>query len=335
MPTKRILFVRVGWMHYYHGVMPDDTGPLGGGSYNKESIGSEVVNFKPFHGRVCGYFEPLGKTSLERIEKGSELQETLDNVLVIFVAKRPQGGQVIVGWYRNATVMRNARASTPQLAGKGRRHNVVAKAANAVLLQNTRRVQLVPVGAGGMGQRNMCYPLRRDGSSKVGPWMRACVRFVEAYNGPNLMLDHSLDEIDDAAKKLESVVGASTGQGFASNPADRRALEQLAMKRAKAHFRRHFTDVKDVSVSQPYDLHCTEGKKELLVEVKASTGNGSVVILTRNEFALAKQGKSALYILHSVKLQGGRAFGGKERVLRSWDVRAGVATPIAYTYKLT
>jgi hypothetical protein len=335
VPTKRMLFVRVGWMHYYHGVMPDDIGPVGGGSYNKENIGSEVVNFKPFQGHVYGYFEPLGKTSLERIESGTGLQETLDNVLVIFVAKRPRGGQVIVGWYRNATVMRNSRKSPPQLGGKGRVHNVVAKATNAFLLPSSRRIQQVPVGAGGMGQANMCYPLREDGGSKVGPWMRAGVRFVGVYNGPNLMLDHSLDEVDDAAKRLESVVGASTGQGFATNPADRRALEQLAMKRARAYFHRHFTNVEVVSAIRPYDLHCAEGKKELLVEVKGTTGNGSVVILTRNEFALAKKGKSALYILHSVKLKKGHASGGKERVLRSWDVKDGVAIPIAYTYKLT
>jgi hypothetical protein len=44
--------------------------------------------------------------------------------------------------------------------------------------------------------------------------------------------------------------------------------------------------------------------------------------------------KSALYILHSVTVQKGKASGGIEQVLRPWDARDGVATPIAYTYKL-
>ena len=124
------------------------------------------------------------------------------------------------------------------------------------------------------------------------------------------------------------IAAGSEGQGFAQNAAQRRAIEKLAMARAVKHFKTMFTSVEDVChEGRSYDIHCQQGRRELLVEVKGTTGDGSKVFLTRKEYELAKPGNSALYVLHSIRLNGKRATGGKKRVLSPWRVTRGKATP--------
>jgi hypothetical protein len=95
-----VLFVRVGWMHFYSGPVPGDERPIGGGSYNKDKIGHEVYNFRDSKGTLYGYFQPTmhsHKVALERVWPKAKSAQCLKNALVIFVARRPKGGQVIVG----------------------------------------------------------------------------------------------------------------------------------------------------------------------------------------------------------------------------------------------
>ena len=49
----RVLFVRIGWMKFYAGAI--DERPVGGGSYDKEHIGSELFNFKPKNSFLYGF----------------------------------------------------------------------------------------------------------------------------------------------------------------------------------------------------------------------------------------------------------------------------------------
>jgi len=108
--SELMVFVRTGWMQWY-GLTPGYEEVVGGGSYNVENIGGECTNFKPVNGRFFGYVQTgsaIAGFNLERIAHRAQVgkDKSLDNVLVIIIAGSPQ---VIVGWYRNATLHRSSR----------------------------------------------------------------------------------------------------------------------------------------------------------------------------------------------------------------------------------
>ena len=104
----RVVFARIGLMRFYTGSVPGDERPVGGGRYNLTEIGSEFQNFKKRGKRLYGYFQTAMEnphTNLRRIDADAS-GDSLEDVLVIFVAPHPQRGQVIVGWYDKAKVIR-------------------------------------------------------------------------------------------------------------------------------------------------------------------------------------------------------------------------------------
>ena len=174
----RVLFARVGWMKRYRGQQADDEKPIGGGKYNKESVGHEAFNFLPIENKILGYFQPQlqppdrrdrhpSSIRLERIEAGFS-GDALDDVLVIFLARNPTlGGQRIVGWHKSATVHRQAEASSAK-ERNGFDYFIETSAKNATLVPEARRSFLIPGGKGGIGEANVCYALDMDGKRKTG-----------------------------------------------------------------------------------------------------------------------------------------------------------------------
>jgi hypothetical protein len=80
--SDRILFVRVGYMHYYNGPQPGDEKPKYGGSYTKTHVGFEIYNFGRSNGSVHGYATPVQKKfNLARIDPSTKkTQAFIDNV---------------------------------------------------------------------------------------------------------------------------------------------------------------------------------------------------------------------------------------------------------------
>jgi hypothetical protein len=66
---RRVLFVRVGWMHFYNGPVPVDERPVGGGRYNKTKIGHEVYNFRETGAYLYGYFQPTMSSQMVALER--------------------------------------------------------------------------------------------------------------------------------------------------------------------------------------------------------------------------------------------------------------------------
>jgi hypothetical protein len=239
MKPDRVLFARVGWMKRYKGKQADDERPIGGGDYNQDETGHELFNFLPIGDRVYGYFQPAMKppavsrrhpssVRLQRVESGYG-GDTLNGVLVIFIARRPGlGGQCIVGWYRNATVHRQV-----QMSGEKRRdrmdYYVEAAAEDATLLPEPRRLPLpIPKGKGRFGQANVCYALSDQGQPKPkADWMSVAIHYVSAYQHENASQDPESETDPDIAEIVDSTIERSAG--FQSNPQIRRAIEQYAM----------------------------------------------------------------------------------------------------------
>ncbi len=300
----RVMFARVGWMHFYKGVMPGDERLIGGGKWNEQHIGGEVFNFRAIDGLLYGYVEPKGTINIGRIDPGHDSAEKVNHTLVVFVARRPGGGQVIVGWYEDALVLhqcvrwdgRAYRPTDKRVASAGRHWNVRTKASKGLLVsKHMRTFDGIPAVEGGMGQANVCYVYDRNGALKKQPWIARAVEHVRSYDGPNLLTDPLADTEEELATASAETSAASEGQGFAQDPKQRRAVENLAMSRAMAHFRKRFNRVIDVHANHAYDLHCSGAKSKLKVEVKGTTGGGDTVFLTRGEVALAKAGGCALF----------------------------------------
>ncbi len=187
-----------------------------------------------------------------------------------------------------------------------------------------------------MGEANVCYARDTRGNPTVHPWMKRVLRYIETYEGPNLL--NKKDEIiqeADQSEAIEKVIEESAG--FETNPKIRKAIEDHAMWRATRHFERQGFTVKPKG--KPYDLHCTKGTETRFVEVKGTRSKGESVALTRNEveFLGKNAGASSLFILHSVEVKPGKnpkASKGKIRMLEPWDQSRGDLRPISYLFRL-
>jgi hypothetical protein len=332
-----LLFARIGWMKYYNGLLRGDEKPRGGGKYNKTGVGNEAFNFHDLRGRLLGYFQPqmrASKIKLERIVPGTK-GNVLNGVLVVFVATNPeQGGQCIVGWYRNATVYRNHRSSPPK-ERNGFNYFLVAEARQAVLLPTHLRTQIVTGGKGGFGQANICYLFEQNGKSKPARWASEAVEFVESYDNENLLLNPQAEAAPGVISGVEIEIERSAG--FQPDSKIRKAVELHAMGRAEKEFKTQGYEVEDVSKKRPYDLHCTKSHEVKFVEVKGTQSDGLDIVLTAGEvkFIEKKGANSLLCVVHGIRVKGRRkpkAIGGKLS-LEPFDLSAGVLTPLAFTFR--
>ena len=334
--TNKVIFARIGWMQAYCGPVPGDERAIGGGSYNKRKLGHEAWNFKKANGRLYGYFQPASAgVALQRVKLESTQVDELDRVTVVFVARRPSGRQVIVGWYRNAQLFRRLRPQSPgKPAGVG--YYCSAKSRDCVLLPIHHRQHEIPQGKGGMGQRNVCYPLTADGLTKTNTWMPNALKFIVEYGSSNLLERPETDAEDESAAVIDAALARARGQGFARTAKERRMLEMHAMDRASRYFQRQKYTVEDVHTRMPYDLVCRRGDEELHVEVKGTTTAGDAIVLTHGEVKHASNSRNscALFILHSIRLTKRSASGGKIAITTPWKLKPANLTPVSYTYRL-
>ena len=336
---KHVVFARVGWMTFYDGQRPDDEKPKAGGKWNKDHIGHEVFNFKYVDGKCLGHFEPPGKIMLDKkINLGriaaNASGDSLKGVLVVFVARKPgSGGQIVVGWYRNAMVF-SKRQLMPSPLQEQYGYYVKANYSDAVLLPLSERKWRVSADSRSFGQSNVCYQLDINGHDKKLAWQKECLRKIFSYEGDNLLDIGSANVVGDG-KSLTVKEGA---QGFAGTALQRREIEILAMKRAIAYFDALGYSVEDVHSNKPYDLYCANGNDEIFVEVKGTTTPGAQVILTKNEVRHVElhPKQCVLYVLSNIAFDDNTNFatGGEERVIAEWSISTFALTPLHFLYSL-
>ena len=157
----RILFANIGWMTHYRGNSAKDL-IVGGGSYRNDDK-HEAFNFLPIKDKCLGYVQPVrwGEINIGRIDKIYADNDSIDGVLVVWIAKHPSaGGTYIVGWYKNAKVYRTFQESTALERNKYS-YNICAKKDDCILIPVDQRTFLVPrantKGKGFLGQSNVWY----------------------------------------------------------------------------------------------------------------------------------------------------------------------------------
>lgn len=344
----RVLFARIGYMKFYQGPKLGDEKPIGGGSYNAKEIGHEVYNFLNIGGKVYGYFQPHMKEpyeiNLARIEQGYSADK-IDHVLVVWFARNPIGkGQVVIGWYKNATVFRSIQTPASLPRREEYDYNIQACTKDCVLLPISKR--RFPIGhdisgtrKGNPGEANVFYLLddsgkKKDPTSSNTSWIKDVLKFVNSYSGQTISSRE--DEIQEDMITRDITTG---GQGLQSNVEIRLLIESYAMNVCKKFYVEKGYDVKDVSPTLSYDVLIKKNGVERKVEVKGTQTKGNAIILTRNEVELSRsQGKDmALFLIHSIVMNKKtvRKGSGVIKIIEPWQVTDDRLIPLSYTYRLS
>lgn len=284
-----LLVLRVGYMERYDG---PDTITGGGAQITQLGVGGEVFNFKPSRGKCYGYamsrhFSGVNLHYLDDSRSWSDGDE-LDGVDVVFIAKRPGVGQVIVGWYRNATVFhrqyRVRRGGIPGLSGAQRHFLCVADAADACLLPEDKRTFEVPSAPAGHkgfpGQSNVWYPTNHADNPAVQVFMRKLRKYIGGGAGGALSEDEAHGKNG----------GRKPGRGSTPDHAHNALVEEAAVKATWAHYERQGFTLNSVEVENlGWDLEANKGRQSLRVEVKGVSGAAIYFELTPNEYSKLKK----------------------------------------------
>jgi hypothetical protein len=182
----RPVFVRVGWLRYYNTTRDGGAPPERGGSYNTDHIGSEIENFRPCRGKLYGYGQAPRAFGFnpDRIGIEPDGRGAMAGILVVFVSTHETGGQRVIGWYRNATLLLESKKhpSNPSAL-----YNITAPRNGAVLLPDSKRTKTLSTGKGKPGKSNVFYPLDERKLPRKAAWIREIVSYIERYHGRNLL----------------------------------------------------------------------------------------------------------------------------------------------------
>lgn len=153
----KIFYCRIGWMEFYEG--DDNERPINGGSYNKGNVGHEIYNFKNYDGTYYGYVG-FGKEDvnlkIEKIDGSVKNDDRIENMLVVWISKSPNGGEYIVGWYNNAIIYREFQKVSKEIANTRKEgyDDYIISTKDAILLNAGDRVFKI---SNSMGQSNVWY----------------------------------------------------------------------------------------------------------------------------------------------------------------------------------
>lgn len=270
-----IVFFRIGYMEDGY------NGPArikGGGKYVSEhEEGGEMWNFREEAGYYYGYVAtPHGAgIDLARLKPARNWSkgDGLDGVDVVFIARRPGIGQVIIGWHLDAIVFHKEYGKRRGRKGDQAEIFYVCKASskNARLLDESRRTFKVPRGKDFIGQSNVWYP--KHGNDKVSQFIKKVRKYIYSYG------------------KQVDIPSVNKGSRDKRKP-DRDLnlkVEEVAIERTKKHYEDKGYEVIYVNKdNRGWDLEAfSPGSKrrQLLLEVKGHSGSIVQFELTPNEYS--------------------------------------------------
>ena len=286
---KPLLVLRVGYMDRYEGPA---TITSGGAYIAANGVGGEVFNFKPSRGKCYGYamslhFAGLNLRFIDNTRQWREGDELAD-VDVVFIARKPGVGQVVVGWYRDATVFhkqyRVRRGAIPGMKESMRHFLCVADADSVRLLpdgERTFEVPYAPAGHKGFpGQSNVWYPKHHAKQPGVTKFIQRLQKYISNTSGVPLVPD----EIDKPARRVKG------GRGRKPDHAHNAAVESAAVDVVWKYYEAAGYSLKSVeSENVGWDIEARKGTQTLHIEVKGTSGLSIYFELTPNEYLKLKQ----------------------------------------------
>ncbi|MGK5553974.1 protein NO VEIN domain-containing protein [Actinomadura kijaniata] len=128
-----------------------------------------------------------------------------------------------------------------------------------------------------------------------------------------------------------------TGAGYVADPVLRKAIEDHAVRRARALYPDHA--ITDVGATHSYDLHAVKGDEEIHIEVKGSTGTADTVELTANEVTHARTARTDLVVVDQITWERTpdgtiTTSGGRCRHWTDWEPDQQDLQPTRYRYTL-
>ncbi|MCE5989547.1 DUF3883 domain-containing protein [Pseudomonas sp. LM20] len=288
MPIKKpLLMFRVGYMLQYDGIAEIK----GGGSHiEKHGEGGEMWNFRPESGRCYGYVmtRHFSGIDLSRIDgsKSWHVNEELEGVDIVFFAKKPDGGQTVIGWYKNATVFHKTYRKRRGLKTHGDWEKLdylcEVDAEDAVLLDELDRTFEVPYapvhGKGYPGHSNVWYGDAKEPRSQ--DFLKDLSNYIDQYskaagksNGAGKSGSRSSQYDKDLIANIEKAAIRTTWDYY----------ESLGYKLTSVE--------KD---NRGWDLEALKGAELLRLEVKGHLGSVVQFELTPNEY-MQMQGNASSY----------------------------------------
>lgn len=282
-----IIYFNIGWMKHYAGPDADDLTIGGHGWLTDHKHGLECFNFSPTRTGVVEGYRPPGtrdKVNIDRL--GAKAGEgSVDGILVVWLAREPASGKtLVVGWYRDATVYREARYGQYSLYGMESEYSVTALREHATL---------VPVGARTF-QVSSSRTAPGEGFGQKPTW----------YGAP--AVDKRVWEYVNGWDHAKTTANPTKGKHPPRNtdPELRRKVEKAAVLHAWKYYEAKYGKGCVESV-EPYgrgwDLEVRSGDVEWLVEVKGLLNTGLACELTPNEYEkMCSQDHCVRYVVYVV-----------------------------------
>lgn len=274
---KNIVFLNIGWMESYKGRKDDQI--RGGGAYvDKFGRGWEILNFLPQRGYYHGFCQALSSKTVDMLG-GSEEDDSIKDVFVVWVAKNPsEGGRYIIGWYKNATIYRER--TERKYEGKWIGWSVEAKVKDSKLLDMNERVFRIKTGKGWFGQRNIWYADKPRHES----FKKEVLNFINKGTLPKGTLPSPIK----TRKALHS---------WQADIEKRQKVERKAVEITIKHFERKGYKVEVVELEKKgWDLEAERSGQVLKLEVKGLSGEDVAIELTPNEYEQMKRCKNSYKI---------------------------------------
>ncbi len=273
---RKMIFLSVGWMRGYQGLDGDRI--IGGGSFvDERGYGHEIFNFKPYRGMMYAYVQPTSCININRLGASGK-DDSIDDILAVWVSKSPKGGVYVVGWYRNATVYRNE-----QIVPKSAQHKykgdefdyfIKAREKDCRLLPEDGRFLHVPSRIkGGFGQSHVWYAESRESEE----FRKDVLGLVEKGRVPSKY---------KAPRPKE-------GRAWQHDPYKRLKVEKAAVEMTVKYFESLGYSVNSVEKDNVgWDLVASLIDRSLRLEVKGLSHEDLAFELTPNEYANMKKHKS-------------------------------------------
>ena len=225
-------------MENYQGITGTDKIINGGKYVNANQVGGEIYNFNNFDGFCYGYVQPVsrktnisgGRINLNQLGARTK-DEFITGIDVVLTAYRPKseifdGGTVVVGWFKNATVYRNKQDKHPkqfydiqnQLFG----YRFKTEFHNATLLPVNERNLIVPRAGGlngnkgGLGQSNVWFALNLNKSELISKFIEDVTLIIHSLSSREDEIVEDLEEINNSNSEdteKDILAKARIGQG--------------------------------------------------------------------------------------------------------------------------